>query len=145
MLWVFSRVGVRRGLFRCEPFPCPFPFSYLLPIQNSQLNKSSENRASLVNTTLSKCPNTILSLAGYSQGAQLIHDAVPLLPANTTNKISSIVMFGDPKNGTAIAGVDNTKVMTICHAGDNICQGGEVRASLFPNIVQLFSFLKWGK
>lgn len=33
-------------------------------------------------------------------------------------------MFGDPKNGTAINGVDASKVLTVCHAGDNICAGG---------------------
>lgn len=39
--------------------------------------------------------------------------------------ISSVVLFGDPKNGTAITGVDASKVMTICHAGDDICKGGD--------------------
>ncbi len=34
-------------------------------------------------------------------------------------------MFGDPRNGTAISGVDSRRVLTVCHAGDEICRGGE--------------------
>jgi cutinase len=81
-------------------------------------------RAALINTTLSRCPSTLLTLSGYSQGAQLIHNTLPMLPSSTTSQISSIVLFGDPKNGTQIQNVDNKKVYTICHAGDDICKGG---------------------
>lgn len=78
-----------------------------------------------MNKTLAACPKTLLTLSGYSQGAQLIHIAMPMLPANTTAMISSVVLFGDPKNGTAIENVDNSKVYTICHEGDDICKGGD--------------------
>jgi cutinase len=81
--------------------------------------------ASLINSTLSACPDTRLTLSGYSQGAQLVHLAAASLPASTTSKIASVVLFGDPKNGSAIAGVDASKVLTVCHAGDNICMGGD--------------------
>jgi cutinase len=72
-----------------------------------------------------------------------VHQAAASLPANTTAKISSVVLFGDPKNGTAIQGIPANKVLTICHtgmfpllkvpsegiltyhAGDNICKGGD--------------------
>ncbi|CAG8983139.1 hypothetical protein HYALB_00004582 [Hymenoscyphus albidus] len=80
--------------------------------------------ASLVNDTTSKCPNTQICLSGYSQGAQVVHLATTSLPSSTMSKISSIVLFGDPKNGTAIQGIDKGKVLTICHPGDNICAGG---------------------
>jgi len=74
-------------------------------------------RAKLINTTLAACPNTPLLLSGYSQGAQLVHLAAASLPANTTAKISSVVLFGDPKNGTAIQGIAADRVLTICHSG----------------------------
>jgi cutinase len=35
------------------------------------------------------------------------------------------VLFGDPKNGTALNGVDANRVLTICHSGDDICKGGD--------------------
>ena len=82
-------------------------------------------RAALVNSTFSTCPSTLLTLSGYSQGAELVHLATSQLPANTTSKIASVVLFGDPKNGTALNGVDAKKVLTICHTGDDICQGGD--------------------
>lgn len=50
-----------------------------------------------------------------------MHDATASLPANTTAKISSVVLFGDPKNGTVVTGVDASKVLTICNSGDDVC------------------------
>lgn len=90
----------------------PFPVLPLPPLTKSY------SRAKLINTTLAACPSTPLLLSGYSQGAQVVHLAAASLPANTTAKISSVVLFGDPKNGTAIHGVAANKVLTICHASD---------------------------
>ncbi|KAH7383696.1 cutinase-domain-containing protein [Cadophora sp. MPI-SDFR-AT-0126] len=81
--------------------------------------------ATLINNTLSTCPGTPLLLSGYSQGAQLVHLATTSLPSNTTSKIASIVLFGDPNNGTVIQGVESARVRTFCHAGDDICKGGD--------------------
>lgn len=81
--------------------------------------------SSLINSTLSRCPSTKMVVSGYSQGAQLVHNSLSALPVNITSKISSVVLFGDPKNGTAIQGVASEKVMTFCHAGDDICKGGD--------------------
>lgn len=33
-----------------------------------------------------------------------------------------VVIFGDPNNGTAVAGISAAKTLVICHTGDNICQ-----------------------
>ncbi|KAI9054794.1 hypothetical protein LZ554_001941 [Drepanopeziza brunnea f. sp. 'monogermtubi'] len=86
--------------------------------------KGAAKMASLINSTLLACPTTPLLVSGYSQGAQLVHLATSSLPNTTTSRITSIVMFGDPQNGTAISGVDGSRVMTVCHAGDDICKGG---------------------
>lgn len=45
--------------------------------------------------------------------------------ADLSFAVSSVVLFGDPKNGTAINGVDSKRVLTICHSGDDICKGGD--------------------
>ncbi|KAM3076828.1 hypothetical protein ACMFMG_003704 [Clarireedia jacksonii] len=89
-------------------------------------NKGAATMATLINSTLLTCPSTHLLLSGYSQGAQLVHKATSSLPTTTTSKINSIVLFGDPKNGTAINGVDRKRVMTFCDAADDICKGGDV-------------------
>jgi hypothetical protein len=36
-----------------------------------------------------------------------------------------VVIFGDPNNGTAVAGISAAKTLVICHTGDNICQHGD--------------------
>ena len=82
-------------------------------------------RASLINSTLAACPSTLLTVSGYSQGAEVVHLAMSQLPTKTTSRIASVVLFGDPKNGTALNGVDARRVMTICHSEDDICKGGD--------------------
>lgn len=98
--------------------------------------------ALMANQTATACPNTKLVLAGYSQGAQLVHNAMGLInnatnntstvgafsPAVVNPRITSILLFGDPRNGTAVPGVDNAqRVLSVCHAQDDICaKGGDV-------------------
>ncbi|ATZ57773.1 BccutA [Botrytis cinerea B05.10] len=86
----------------------------------------SQTMATMVTSTLSSCPDTKLVISGYSQGGQLVHNAAKLLPAETTAKISSAVIFGDPDNGDPVQGVSADRTDIICHAGDNICQGGSL-------------------
>ncbi|PQE28894.1 cutinase protein [Rutstroemia sp. NJR-2017a BBW] len=88
--------------------------------------KGVATMSTLINRTLSQCPGTHLLLSGYSQGAQLVHKATASLPATTTSQINSIILFGDPMNGTAISGVDPKRVMTFCDPADQICKGGDV-------------------
>ncbi|KAK0102929.1 hypothetical protein ONS95_000879 [Cadophora gregata] len=87
--------------------------------------KGATMMASLINSTLVTCPSTPLLLSGYSQGAQLVHLATSMLPSDTASKIASIILFGDPKNGTTIQGVESARIRTFCHAADIICKGGE--------------------
>ena len=54
-----------------------------------------------------------------------MHNAAKSLPASVMSQVSSAVIFGDPDNGTAVAGVSAAKTLVICHAGDNICQHGD--------------------
>lgn len=42
------------------------------------------------------CPSTKLVVSGYSQGAQLVHNALGLLDAETAGWVEKVVMFGDP-------------------------------------------------
>jgi len=51
----------------------------------------------MVADTMKACPNTKMVMAGYSQGGQLVHNAAQLLPAATMAKVSSVVIFGDPR------------------------------------------------
>jgi len=65
-------------------------------------------------------------MSGYSQGGQLVHNAAKMLSADTMAKISSAVIFGDPNNGQAVAGVAASRTLVVCHAGDDICKHGDL-------------------
>jgi len=84
----------------------------------------SQSMATQIEQVYAKCPNTKLVASGYSQGGQLVHNAAALLPAKVGSWISSIVIFGDPDNGQAIANVPSTQVATYCNVSDNICENG---------------------
>lgn len=55
----------------------------------------------------------------------MVHNAAKSLPAASAALVSSAIIFGDPMNGTAVAGVPAAKTKIICHSGDNICKGGD--------------------
>ncbi|OBT39138.1 hypothetical protein VE00_09691 [Pseudogymnoascus sp. WSF 3629] len=86
----------------------------------------SKNMADLVGQAFTQCPNTKVVISGYSQGGQLVHNAAKQLSADNSAKIAAAVIFGDPDNGDAVGSLPATKVDIICHAGDNICDGGAV-------------------
>jgi len=84
----------------------------------------SDKLASLAAQAVSQCPDTKLVLSGYSQGGQLVHNGANQFSADTAAFVSSVVIFGDPFNGTAVGTVDPSKVLIFCHPGDDICLNG---------------------
>lgn len=49
----------------------------------------SSAMAAMVATAASKCPDTKIVMAGYSQGGQLVHNAAAMLPADMMAKVNS--------------------------------------------------------
>ncbi|KAK6438421.1 hypothetical protein LTR95_005374 [Oleoguttula sp. CCFEE 5521] len=86
----------------------------------------SRNMANLAAQAQKQCPKTKLNLSGYSQGAQLVHNAAAMLSNSTTKFVNSVVVFGDPDRGQPVGRIPANKVKTFCNAGDNICDGGNV-------------------
>lgn len=85
----------------------------------------SKTMAQLVTKAMTTCPQTKVCISGYSQGGQLVHNAAKMLDAATSAKVNSVLIFGDPMNGTAVGSISAAKTKVICHTGDNICQGGD--------------------
>jgi cutinase len=77
----------------------------------------------LINQAATKCPSTKIVIGGYSQGAQLVHNAASRLTSAVTAKIAAAFVFGDPFNGRAIGTVPSSKVISVCHNQDIICTG----------------------
>lgn len=84
----------------------------------------STTMTNLISSTATRCPNTKIVLAGYSQGAQLVHNAAGRTSSANAAKVAAVVVFGDPKRGQSLSPIAASKVLTICHDGDNICEGG---------------------
>ncbi|TVY81682.1 Cutinase [Lachnellula suecica] len=59
---------------------------------------------------MTQCPSTKVVMSGYSQGGQLVHKAAKMLSASVAAKVSSVLIFGDPLNGTAVAQIPSSKV-----------------------------------
>jgi len=59
--------------------------------------------------------------AGVSSGKNFLR----FLVARDKLTVNQVVIFGDPNNGTAVAGISAEKTLVICHTGDNICQHGD--------------------
>ncbi|ESZ98831.1 cutinase precursor [Sclerotinia borealis F-4128] len=86
----------------------------------------SKTMAQMISTAVTNCPNSKIVMSGYSQGGQLVHNAAKMLPAATMAQVSSVVIFGDPDNGAAVAGASAANTKVICHTGDNICAHGDL-------------------
>ncbi|KAK5709733.1 hypothetical protein LTR17_019494 [Elasticomyces elasticus] len=87
---------------------------------------ASQNLIELIEQTMFQCPNTKLCISGYSQGAQVVHNAAQLLNPHATKFISSVILFGDPDVGFPVGKVPAYRVSTDCHEGDDICSRGTV-------------------
>ncbi|KAF3924746.1 Cutinase [Arthrobotrys entomopaga] len=69
------------------------------------------------------CDDTAVILAGYSQGAQLVHKAAALISQRAANKVKAIILLGDPKNGTTLGKGLDEKTKSFCYRLDPICKG----------------------
>jgi len=86
----------------------------------------SATMASLVALAIKQCPETKIVVSGYSQGAQLVHNAAAQLSSSETAKVAAIVVFGDPDDGKPVGSIPASKVLTFCAVGDDICLGGSI-------------------
>lgn len=61
------------------------------------VNAGINELASYLKNQHSECPDAQFVLGGYSQGAQVVGQALPLIPRNIRDKIIFAALFGDPK------------------------------------------------
>jgi cutinase len=76
--------------------------------------------ASDVAAALAQCPSTKIIVAGYSQGAMVVHNAFSaqgLKPA----QVSGAVLFGDPLIRLPIKDLSTNKTKEFCGSSDGIC------------------------
>ncbi|KAJ4392225.1 hypothetical protein N0V93_005850 [Gnomoniopsis smithogilvyi] len=85
----------------------------------------AEAMASYVNQSLVSCPDVPIVMSGWSQGAQVVHKAAELVGPEIMGSMSSVITFGDPVSSSSIDGIDTSKVLVICHEGDDVCDFGD--------------------
>ncbi|KAG7095831.1 hypothetical protein E1B28_006526 [Marasmius oreades] len=86
--------------------------------------EGSRNMAQDLTNAANACPDAAIVSSGYSQGGQLVHNSAAMLSSAVQARISAAVIFGDPDDGEAVAGVPASRTDVICHVGDNICEHG---------------------
>lgn len=79
--------------------------------------------AMLAREARKQCPQTKIVLAGYSQGARVIHGALEHVDRPFDGKdVAAVVAFGDPLNGKdKFTGVDRDDVLQVCGDSDGRC------------------------
>lgn len=77
-----------------------------------------------VKSALSKCPDTQIVLAGYSQGAMLVHNTMGALSTTEAAAVKVCVTFGDPFVGEAIKNFSSDNWKSFCATGDSVCDAG---------------------
>jgi len=83
----------------------------------------STKMAEMISAKAAQCPKTKLIVSGYSQGAQVTHNALNSLGDSVKSHIAGVVVFGDPNKGKAIKGISADKIYTNCNDSDPICKG----------------------
>ncbi|KAL4728273.1 hypothetical protein ACLX1H_005015 [Fusarium chlamydosporum] len=84
----------------------------------------SRTMANLIARAASQCPSTKIIISGYSQGAQVVHNAAGMLSSSVTNRVTAAVTFGDPKQSQPFGSIPSSRTRVYCRSGDNICDGG---------------------
>ncbi|KAF8850809.1 cutinase-domain-containing protein [Acephala macrosclerotiorum] len=71
------------------------------------------------------------------QGGQEVHMAAKQLSPSVAAQVSSVIIFGDPDNGTAVGTIDPSKVLIICHSNNYIYKGSIIVNTNHLNISQI--------
>ncbi|KAM0723824.1 hypothetical protein Q7P37_000814 [Cladosporium fusiforme] len=93
---------------------------------NSNVLRGSEGgkvMADLANAQAQRCPNSKIAIAGYSQGAMVVHYAVKSAGLSPS-KVSSAVLYGDPQNRESVGSLPASQTKKFCNRGDGVCETG---------------------
>lgn len=77
-------------------------------------------------TLCSRNQTKAIVVAGYSQGAAIVHKAIAGLSEAVRERITAVVTFGDTRglqDAYAIPGFRRNKTLIVCNPGDALCAG----------------------
>ncbi|SDJ02787.1 cutinase [Frankineae bacterium MT45] len=132
------------GVFSSEAIDYPANIDTQSPVKGDQAEVAQ------VTAAVAACPNQKIVLSGYSQGAQIVDEALGYDMTGTINggkptavfsdavisHISAIVLFGNPLGsiGKHIVGPLASRTKEYCADGDPVCQ---------PNQINIFAHLSY--
>ncbi|KAK8069889.1 cutinase [Apiospora phragmitis] len=86
----------------------------------------AQSMATLIGQVASKCPSASIVIAGYSQGAAMVHRAAEKLTTAARARVAAAVTFGDTQkaqdNGR-VPTIDAGRTRIFCNSGDRVCEG----------------------
>ncbi|PYH85637.1 putative cutinase, partial [Aspergillus uvarum CBS 121591] len=102
-------------------YSADIPQNFLTPNTDA---KSIASAATMLELAATKCPNTQVVAAGYSQGTAVIDYAIQEIKHEVRNRIKAVALFGYTRNIQDRGGIpgypqDRTKVY--CAPGDVVC------------------------
>jgi len=89
---------------------------YDATLQSNALRGSAGGKvmAKLVKDYLARCGSTKITIAGYSQGAMVVHYAVKSAGLSPS-VVSSAVVYGDPQNRECVGSLPSSKTKVSSH------------------------------
>ncbi|KAI0195039.1 cutinase [Astrocystis sublimbata] len=100
--------------------------------------ESEQAMKDLLSLANSKCPNSVILVGGYSQGAAVVHRAIEDQPQNIKNKIPAIILFGDTQkvvDGNQVPGYPVSQTIFFCaNDTDEVCEGNLQAAIRAPHL-----------
>ncbi|KAH8666916.1 cutinase-domain-containing protein [Xylariales sp. PMI_506] len=82
--------------------------------------------AKMITNVTTACPSSQIVVAGYSQGAAMVHASISMLTAAEQERITAAVTFGDTQaeqTDFTIGSLPASKVKIFCNSGDLVCDG----------------------
>ncbi|QUQ64763.1 cutinase family protein [Kutzneria sp. CA-103260] len=108
--------------------------------QPASVQQGNTDLVAHVRTRAAACPRERFVLVGYSQGANVVDNAlgvssagalvggpiVAVLPASVELRVAAVLLFGSPgrRIGRSITGVYQNRTKDYCAHGDPVCQNG---------------------
>jgi cutinase len=86
----------------------------------------AKKMGTLITSASTACPKAALVVAGYSQGAAMVHASIKTLTTTTVTHIAAAVTFGDTyfqQDGNIIPNIPAEKTKIFCNKGDLVCNG----------------------